>query len=135
MFMRFRGGGVGHLGSHHLDSKLKDQDHVMDCDLPGDREIGEDSDEEEGHNDNTYEDIGTQNERRTEECSGENDEDENDSDEDPDEDADVDANEDQGMPQNEIEAVESDSDSEVEDEDEEDMDDDEILSEAGFAHF
>ena len=30
MFMRFWGGGVGHLGTHHLDSRLKGDNHKSD---------------------------------------------------------------------------------------------------------
>ena len=37
MFMRFRGGGVGHLGTRYLDSSLKVDNHES-----GDDDIGED---------------------------------------------------------------------------------------------
>ena len=30
MFMRFRGGGVGHIGTRYLDSKLKDDNRDLD---------------------------------------------------------------------------------------------------------
>jgi hypothetical protein len=121
--MRFRGGGVGHLGTRHLDSRMKDY-----------------SQEVEG--DGAEEDLGTHEERTIRgepEPSNREDEEEEDEDEDEDtdedagDDADEDAGEDAGEEQEESGNVNDEQDIDDDSEDEEAMDDDEILDEEGFA--
>jgi hypothetical protein len=146
MFMRFRGGGVGHLGTRHLDSRLKDNGHKSG---DGHQEEARDAEEISSHpHDSEKRRNGIQEESESEEegtgqreannnapVEDEEDEDENENegvDEDEDEDEDEDrlgdiVDKGEGTSRN------MDDDGQDEDEDEEAIDDDEILEEEGYA--
>jgi hypothetical protein len=115
MFMRLRGGGVGHHGTPFLDLRLKEDNHELGDEKKDgvtlvSRHEDNDSCLQEVQGDDFDEDSGTHEEHTTQrKPSNEEDEDEAE-----------DENE------NELEAKDDDDDEEV-------MDDDEILNEEGFA--
>jgi hypothetical protein len=127
MFMRFRGGGVGHLGTRHLDSRLKENNHdSVDAEQDEATLAGRHEDNssylQEGEGKDADEDSETDEEHTTKRIPS-NEGDEEDEDgievEDESEDEAEDENE------NELEAKDDDDDEEV-------MDDDEILNEEGY---
>ena len=104
MFMRFRGGGVGHVGTHYLDSRLKEDNQEPDDDHQDEtalEEVDEDIDEDIDMEEDDGAGVGEDSEQ---ELSGN-------------------VNNDSGQ----------DTDDSDDLEDKETMNDDEILSEAGFA--
>jgi len=124
MFMRFRGGGVGHLGTRYLNSRLNEDSHTV-ADEGGDsylHNLGE-------QGDGIEEDVGMHEERTSgrEPCNEEGEEDDEE-DMDADEDADEDIDEEQ-----EVSGQDLENDSEGHDEEE--ILDEEILDEEGFAEF
>ena len=153
MFMRFRGGGVGHLGTRYLNSRLKENNHDwVDEEQEGATLASRDEDNnpyahEEG-GDGTEEDAGTREERTSlgkpsnEEDKEDNDDDgdgddeeDNDDDDEEEEDNDDDDDDDEDT-DNEQEAlgnIDGGQDIDGEDEEPEAVDDDEILDEEGFA--
>jgi hypothetical protein len=131
MFMRFRGGGVGHLGTRYLDSRLKEDN----------RELGDEQQDEvvfaglyedsnfyphEEQTDGIEEDSGIHEEHTSRrELSNAEDEEVKDKDEDEDEDTDEDG-------EQEVSGNVSDK-HDLDGEDGEVMNDDEILDEEEFA--
>jgi hypothetical protein len=131
MFMRFRGGGVGHIGTRYLDSRMKDDNNESSHEHQEDSEeriadLYEDSDsypqEERGDG---VEDNEEHISRRK--PSNEETEDEDDKGEDENENESEDGE--QEVPGN----MNDEQDFEDDLEDEEIMDDDEILDEEGYA--
>jgi lipoate-protein ligase A len=127
MFMRLRGGGVGHHGTPFLDLRLKEDNHELGDEKKDgvtlvSRHEDNDSCLQEVQGDDFDEDSGTHEEHTTQrKPSNEEDEDEDRIEvEDESEDEAEDENE------NELEAKDDDDDEEV-------MNDDEILNEEGFA--
>jgi hypothetical protein len=124
--MRFRGGGVGHLGTRYLDSRLKQQDHELE-DEETDADMYEDinSHVHEDWSDGVEEDPGIH-----EECTGRGEPIDKEDKEDQDQD-----NEDQGKDENgEKDALgDMDDKQEFDDKDECGLDDNEILDKEGFA--
>jgi hypothetical protein len=133
MFMRFRGGGVGHIGTRYLDSRMKDDNNDSSHEQQEDSEetiadMYEDSDSypQEERGDGVEEDTGRHEEHISRrEPSNEETEDEDDKDEDEDESED----EEQEVSGNMNDEQDFDDDLE----DEEIMGDDGILDEEGFA--
>ena len=114
MFMRFRGGGVGHMGTRYLDSKLKDDNH----DLDGERqEAGSGAEEDLG----THEELTSQREPGNEE----EDDEEEEEDDDEDELEDEDEAEDEGTEHEDLRNTDNEQDL--------DDEDDGILDGEGFA--
>ncbi|KAF8489132.1 hypothetical protein F5888DRAFT_1872806 [Russula emetica] len=114
MFIRFRGGGVGHLGTRYLDSRLKVDNHESADEQQDDEENNSYPHEEWGNG--AEEESGTRHEEYTGRKEPSNEEDVED--------------------EVEVEVEDTDSGNEHEDEqdlDDEDMDDDEILDKEGFA--
>jgi hypothetical protein len=111
MFMRYRGGGVGHLGTRNLDSRLKENNnHELDDEEQDEASEAILVDGHEGESSYPHEERGN--------SSEEDDEDE-------------------GRTEDESEGKGKgkgkDGDEDNDDEDEEAADDDEILEEEGFA--
>lgn len=142
MFMRFRGGGVGHIETRHLDLRLK-EDKQDEATIAG---IQEDSDSylDEEQGDRVEEDLGEPEERTgrigavndEDQCEDEDDEDQGEDEDDEDEDdddqgEDDDEGEDEHNEQSVL--VNTRDEQDLDDEDEEAMDDDEILDQEGFA--
>jgi len=114
MFIRFRGGGVGHLGTRYLDSRLKVDNHESADEQQDDEENNSYPHEEWGNG--AEEESGTRHEEYTGRKEPSNEEDVED--------------------EVEVEVEDTDSGNEHEDEqdlDDEDMDDDEIHDKEGFA--
>ncbi|KAF8495694.1 hypothetical protein F5888DRAFT_1804681 [Russula emetica] len=114
MFIRFRGGGVGHLGTRYLDSRLKVDNHESADEQQDDEENNSYPHEEWGNG--AEEESGTRHEEYTGRKEPSNEEDVED--------------------EVEFEVEDTDSGNEHEDEqdlDDEDMDDDEIHDKEGFA--
>lgn len=139
--MRFRGGGVGHLGTRCLDSRLKDDrtsrdeqqgeevidgihDSEDDSDRCMDEEQGDGTDKEQG---NSIEEDPETREGHTGRREHSNEEGEEDDLEDEDED------EDTGQEQEEPGNVSDEQDPDDKDEDEDAKNDAEILDEEGYA--
>ena len=147
MFMRFRGGGVGHIETRHLDLKLKGDSHKSgdeqqdEATIAGIQEDSDSySDEERLRGDRVEEDLGVceehtgrreaiDDEGRDDDDQGEDqdDEDQDDDDQGEDEDEDGDENNEQSV------LVNTHDEQDLDDEGEEAMDDDEILDREGFA--
>ncbi|KAF8497933.1 hypothetical protein F5888DRAFT_1803385 [Russula emetica] len=114
MFIRFRGSGVGHLGTRYLDSRLKVDNHESADEQQDDEENNSYPHEEWGNG--AEEESGTRHEEYTGRKEPSNEEDVED--------------------EVEVEVEDTDSGNEHEDEqdlDDEDMDDDEIHDKEGFA--
>jgi hypothetical protein len=116
MFMRFRGGGVGHIVTRYLDLRMKD-DGKEEQQIEGGDIMYEDSDSDpqEEWGDSVEDEYGAHTSRSVNEASN-------------DEDQDEDQDEGEGEGQDEGEGEDED-----EDRDEEVMDDDDILDGEGFA--
>ena len=141
MFMRFRGGGVGHIGTRHLDMRMKDDNNDSSHEQQDDLEeiiadLYEDSDSylQEERGDGVEEDNGRHEEHISRrKPSNEETEDEDDKDEDENESEDEDENESEDEEQEVPGDMNDEQDFDDDLEDDEIMGDDEILDEEGFA--